>query len=81
MVAVKLTKEACRAARALLGLTTHEFASRLGVSPTTINAIEGGNLVRESTEGRIIAALDAVGVEILSRDGTGALLRARPGAS
>jgi len=74
-MAAKLTKEACRAARGLLGVTTHEFASQLGVSPTTINGIEAGNPVRASTERKIIEALDALGVEITNGNGTGARLR------
>ncbi len=79
-MAAKLTREACRAARALLGITTQEFAARVGVSPTTINGIEAGNAVRESTERRIVEALDRLGVEITNGDGTGARLRfgARP---
>ena len=74
----KLTPEACRAARALLGLTTQQFAARVGVSPTTVNGIETGSPVRASTEARIIAALDGLGVEITNGDGTGARLRRSP---
>jgi len=71
----KLTKEACRAARALLGLTTHELAARIGVSPTTLNGVEAGNAIRDSTERKIVEGLDALGVEITNGDGTGARLR------
>lgn len=70
----KLTKEACRAARALLGLTTQQFAAQIGVSPTTVNGIEAGTPVRESTERKIIEALRDLGVEITNGDGTGARL-------
>ena len=72
--AIKLTKEACRAARALLGLTTHELASRIGVSPTTINGVEAGNPVRASTEAKIIEGLSRLGVEVLNGDSPGARL-------
>jgi len=69
---VKLTKEACRAGRALLGLTTHELAGRIGVSPTTINGVEAGNPVRASTEAKIIEGLARLGVEVLNGDAPGA---------
>jgi transcriptional regulator with XRE-family HTH domain len=74
-LAAKLTPEAMRAARALLGLNTQQAAPKLGVSPTTINQLEQGNGVRESTEAKIIAALDALGVEITNGNGTGARIR------
>jgi DNA-binding XRE family transcriptional regulator len=72
---VKLTREAMRAARALLGMTMQELAPQLGVSPTTLNGIELGKPVRASTEARIIEGLSRLGVEILNGDGTGARLR------
>lgn len=74
----KLTKEACRAARALLGMTTHELAKAIGVSPTTLNNIETGGEVRESTERKIVEGLDRLGVEITNGNGTGARLRFPP---
>lgn len=74
-MSAKLTKEACRAARALLGMTTQEFALQVGASPTTINGIEQGSPIRETTERRIVERLDELGVEITNGDGTGARLR------
>lgn len=71
----KLTPQAMRAARALLGLTIQQIAPKLGVSPTTLNQVELGAAVRPSTEAKIIAALDALGVEITNGNGTGARLR------
>ncbi|MDP3379557.1 MAG: helix-turn-helix transcriptional regulator [Brevundimonas sp.] len=71
----KLTREACRAARALLGMTTHELAAAIGVSPTTLNNVEGGGEIRASTEAKIISGLDGLGVEITNGNGTGARLR------
>lgn len=74
-MAATLTPAAMRAARALLGLTTQQIAPELGVSPTTLNQLEQGNGVRASTEAKIIAGLDRLGVEITNGDGTGARLR------
>jgi transcriptional regulator with XRE-family HTH domain len=74
-MAAKLTPQAMRAARALLGLTIQQIAPRLGVSPTTLNQVEKGEAVRASTEGRIVAGLDTLGVEITNGNGTGARLR------
>ena len=74
-MAAKLTPPAMRAARALLGLTTQQIAPKLGVSPTTLNLVEKGEAVRASTEAKILAGLDALGVEITNGGGTGARLR------
>lgn len=71
----KLTPIACRAARACLGLTTQEAAAKLGVSPTTINAIEQGKPFRDSTGAALIEAFERLGVEILNGDSPGARLR------
>jgi hypothetical protein len=48
----KLTPEAMRAARALLGMTMQELAPKLGVSPTTLNGIELGRPVRGDPQRR-----------------------------
>lgn len=74
----KLTKEAMRAARALLGCTMQELAPKIGVSPTTINQIEKGQAVKASTEAKIIEGLDRLHVEITNGGGTGARLRLQP---
>ena len=74
-MAARLTREACRAARALLGLTTHELAAKIGVSPTTINSVEAGEAFRPSTERKIVDGLELLGVEITNGNGTGARLR------
>ncbi len=68
----KLTPESCRAARAILNMSTHQMAAAVGVSPTTLNGIEAGNAVRASTEAKIIGALNSLGVEILNGDAPGA---------
>ena len=72
---VKLTREACRAARALLDMTTHALAAAVGVSPTTINGVEAGNAVRASTEQKIVEGLERLGVEVLNGNSPGARLR------
>ncbi len=74
-MAAKLTPQAMRAARALLGLTIQQIAPQLGVSPTTLNQVEKGGAVRPTTEAKVIEALDALGVEITNGNGTGARLR------
>src|SRR5690242_16624832 len=74
-MAAKLTPQAMRAARALLGLTIQEIAPRIGVSPTTLNAVEKGDAVRASTEAKILAGLERLDVEITNGNGTGARLR------
>jgi len=70
----KLTREAMRAARALLGLTMQELAPKIGVSPTTLNAVEKGDVIRASTTAKIIEGLERLGVEITNGEGTGARL-------
>jgi len=75
--AARLTKEACRASRALLGLSTRELAQAIGLSPTTISRLETGYSIRPHTERRIVHGLKGLGVEITDGDGagTGAWLR------
>ena len=77
-MSAKLTPEACRAARALLGYSTQEFAELVRTSPTTINGLEAGKAIRASTEARIVDYLGALGVEITNGDGTGARIRSDP---
>jgi DNA-binding XRE family transcriptional regulator len=77
-VTIKLTPESCRAARAILNMSTHEMATAVGVSPTTLNGIEAGNTVRASTEAKIIRGLNSLGVEILNSDAPGARMLPRP---
>jgi DNA-binding XRE family transcriptional regulator len=74
----KLTPEAMRAARALLGRTIQDIAPDLGISPTTIVQVEKGEAVRAATEAKIIEGLDRLGVEITNGGGTGARLRSVP---
>lgn len=46
-----------RAARQALGWTQNELASRAGVSPRTIHAVEQGRSCRQATKRRILTAL------------------------
>ncbi|HZZ32385.1 MAG TPA: helix-turn-helix transcriptional regulator [Phenylobacterium sp.] len=79
-MAAKLTREAMRAARALLGKSIQDMASAIGVGPNTLLLVERGERVRASTEAKIISALDRLGVEIVGGDVTGATLRLQPEA-
>jgi DNA-binding XRE family transcriptional regulator len=63
-----------RAARALRG-TIQEIAPQIGVSPTTLNAMEKGDAVRPATEATILAGLARLNVDVRDNDGTGARLR------
>lgn len=46
-----------RAARQALGWTQNELATRAGVSPRTIHAVEQGRSCRQATKRRILTAL------------------------
>lgn len=69
-----LTGPACRAARALLQWSTLDLAKAAAVSPTTVNAIEGGKPFRPGSARKIVEAFAANRVEITNGDGTGARL-------
>lgn len=76
-----LTGPACRAGRALLQWSTQDLAQAAGVSPTTVNAIEGGKPFRPGSARKIIEAFALNRVEITNGDGTGArLVGGRPQA-
>jgi transcriptional regulator with XRE-family HTH domain len=70
----KLTPEACRAARALLGWTVRDLMREAGVSPNTVTALESGAAVRAETEAKIVETFARFSVEITNGDGTGARL-------
>jgi transcriptional regulator with XRE-family HTH domain len=46
-----------RAARQALGWTQSELASKAGVSPRTVHAVEKGRSCRQATKRRILTAL------------------------
>jgi transcriptional regulator with XRE-family HTH domain len=70
-----LTPEASRAARGLLGWGVRELAAEAGVDKATITQFENGRELRLSTAAKIVSALEAQGVEIVSdNERTGAVL-------
>ena len=71
----KLTPEALRAARAILGWSLRDLADQTGLSFSTIAKIENGASPREKTESAIIEAFSRNKVEITNGDGTGARLK------
>ena len=70
-----LKPEACRAARAILGLTVRDLEERSGVAFATISKFENGRPMRESTKARLVEVFEAAGVEILNGDAPGARRR------
>lgn len=70
----KLTPQACRAARALLGWGVRDLAREAGLGVATIARLEAGDDVRKDTLETITAAFEAHGVEITNGHGTGARL-------
>lgn len=71
---VKLTPEACRAARGLLKWGVRELGAESGVSFETITQFENGRPMRESTAAKILAAFTAANIEISNGDAPGARL-------
>jgi predicted transcriptional regulator len=72
-----ITPQACRAARALLGWSMRDLASRSGISLGAVNRLEGGEAKpRRTTAKRVIDAFAAHGVQIVDDTShTGALMR------
>lgn len=70
----KLTVEACRAARALLGWGVRDLAAEAGIGVMSVSRFEGGDPVRQETIDKITEAFEANGVEITNGRGTGARL-------
>lgn len=74
-IPLNLTPEALRAARAILKIGVRELADRAGVSWMTISQAENGRTLRPSTEAKIMATLEKMGVEVIaSSEATGAKL-------
>jgi transcriptional regulator with XRE-family HTH domain len=72
----KITRESCRAARALLGWTREQLAAEAEVNFGTVKFFEMGkrNPTR-ATLGALERALEAAGVEFIAEDGAGAGVR------
>ena len=73
------TVEQLRAARALLGWSQTELASRAGLSLPTVKRVEGGFGPNVSDEARskLQQALEAAGLEFLEENGAGQGVRFR----
>ena len=73
------TVEQLRAARALLGWSQTELASRAGLSLPTVKRVEGafGPNVSEEARLRLQHALEAAGLEFLEENGAGLGVRFR----
>ncbi len=72
---MQLSPEACRAARGLLGWSLQELAKATELSFETLSRFENGRPMRGSTAARVIAAFEAMGVDLVSEpDRTGAIL-------
>ena len=74
----KITPAQCRAARALVGMTQPELASRakLGLS-TVVDFERSRRRISEDAVGAIVRALEEAGVIFISRNGGGAGVRLR----
>jgi transcriptional regulator with XRE-family HTH domain len=75
-----LTPEACRAARALLGITVRELGERSGIAFETISKFENGRPMREANKAALGSVFEAAGVEILNGNAPGARMRPKGGA-
>ncbi len=73
------TIEQLRAARALLGWSQTELASRAGLSLPTVKRVEGGfgPNVSEVARAKLQHALEAAGLEFLEENGAGIGVRFR----
>ena len=74
---MKLTPEACRAARALLDWNVTKLAEATRLGRHTIARFESGRPLREDNADKIVSAFAAQGVEITNGEGTGARLLRR----
>jgi DNA-binding transcriptional regulator YiaG len=74
----KITPAQCRAARALVGMTQPELASRakLGLS-TVVDFERSRRQISEDAASSIVRALEKAGVIFISRNGGGAGVRLR----
>jgi predicted transcriptional regulator len=70
----KLTVQACRAGRALLGWGVRDLAREADLGVASVARFEAGEPVRAETVEKIVAAFEAHGVEITNGKGTGARL-------
>jgi len=71
----ELTREANRAARAILNWSLRELAGAAGIALSTAHRFELTGEASDTTKAKIVAAYTAHNVEITNGDGTGARLR------
>jgi transcriptional regulator with XRE-family HTH domain len=64
-------------ARAALGWSTQDLASKAGVGVNTVNRFEAGNDSRVSSQGRMRAAFEAAGLIFVAENGEGPGVRLR----
>ena len=70
-----ITPEALRAARSLLNWGVRDLAAASNVAWTTISQYENGRIIRDSTALKLIATLEAQGIELVTnQEATGAIL-------
>lgn len=72
---VNLTPVACRAARAILGVTVRDLEARSGIAFATISKFENGRPMRESNKAKLLEVFEAAGVEILNGNAPGARMK------
>jgi transcriptional regulator with XRE-family HTH domain len=70
-----LTPKGCRAGRALMEWSVRDLGRECGISGESISAFENGRPMRESNRTKVLAAFEAVGVDILNGDAPGARMR------
>lgn len=71
----ELTKEANRAARAILNWSLRDLAQAAGIALSTAHRFELTGEANETTKAKIVTAYATHNVEITNGDGTGARLR------
>ncbi len=72
-----LTRNQCKAARALIDITAAQLADAAQVSPDTLRSFESGRTKFLSAENQasVTTALEAAGVEFIPENGGGAGVR------
>lgn len=82
---MKITSGQIRAARALLGMSQSELAERAGVSVPTIKRCETDSgtapNVAEPSRAKVIASLEAAGIEFTNGDAPGVRMRTKKSAA
>lgn len=74
-----LTRNQCKAARALLDWKSSDLAEASGMSPDTIRSFESGRTksLSAGNQDAVVRALEAAGIEFIAENGGGAGVRFR----